>query len=135
MYSNILFIPLALPYKHSLRNSLGTILMSNWQSIDRQVMFFFKIVCMPVLYYTMRPYFQYMYDCYIVKDICEMTLSKFDGYTNGIYNQFTVFIAYPAIVPFVRWGNHEYPSYLVRFFVLQSGPVWCFFGKLVLFPK
>lgn len=126
-----LFINLALPHKQTLRNSLGTILSDNWQAIDRQVMFFFKIVCMPVLYYTMRPYFQYIYDCYIIEDSCEMTLSEFEGYTNRIDNHYPFFIAYPAIVPFVQMGNHEYPSYLVRFFLLQSGPVWCFFGKFI----
>ncbi|KAH8406788.1 hypothetical protein KR222_003212 [Zaprionus bogoriensis] len=99
-----------LPRKSTLRNALSKILRHNWQLIDRQVMFFFKIVCMPVLYYTMRPYFQYIYDCYILEDSCEMTLT------------------YPAIVPFVQLGKHEFPSYLVRFFLLQSGPVWCFFA-------
>jgi len=64
-----------LPKKQELLRALSLILMDNWLIIDKQVMFFFKIVCMPVIYYTMRPYFQYMYDCYIVKETCEMTLS------------------------------------------------------------
>ncbi|XP_068148897.1 odorant receptor 67b [Drosophila tropicalis] len=102
---------LKLPRKHLLSKSLSTIIVESWLIIDRQVMFFFKVVCMPVLYYTMRPYFQYIYDCYIVADdYCEMTLT------------------YPAIVPYFQWGNHEYPSYAIRFFLLQSGPVWCFFA-------
>ncbi|KAL7732250.1 hypothetical protein ACLKA6_018487 [Drosophila palustris] len=107
---NLGLFELALPHKQALRKTLGSILTNNWQVIDRQVMFFFKIVCMPVLYYTMRPYFQYIYDCYIVKDTCEMTLT------------------YPAIVPFIQLGKHEYPSYSIRFFLLQSGPFWCFFA-------
>ncbi|ALC43662.1 Or67b, partial [Drosophila busckii] len=65
---------LNLPNKRKLCTELKTILYDNWQEIDRQVMFFYKIVCMPVLYYTLRPYFQYLYDCYIVRDTCEMTL-------------------------------------------------------------
>ncbi|KAM8710615.1 hypothetical protein ACLKA7_017267 [Drosophila subpalustris] len=107
---NLGLFELALPHKQALRQTLGSILANNWQVIDRQVMFFFKIVCMPVLYYTMRPYFQYIYDCYIIKDTCEMTLT------------------YPAIVPFIQLGKHEYPSYSIRFFLLQSGPFWCFFA-------
>ncbi|XP_034481574.1 odorant receptor 67b [Drosophila innubila] len=107
---NLGLFELALPHKQALRRTLGSILTKNWQVIDRQVMFFFKIVCMPVLYYTMRPYFQYIYDCYIIQDTCEMTLT------------------YPAIVPFLQLGKHEYPSYSVRFFLLQSGPIWCFFA-------
>ncbi|KAI8040809.1 odorant receptor 67b isoform X2 [Drosophila gunungcola] len=101
---------LNLPKKKELLESLSSILLNNWLIIDRQVMFFFKIVCMPVLYYTMRPYFQYIYDCYIVKDTCEMTLT------------------YPAIVPYAQLGNYEFPSYVIRFFLLQSGPLWCFFA-------
>ncbi|XP_064544522.1 odorant receptor 67b [Drosophila montana] len=95
---------------HALCKKLGSILRRSWRVIDRQVMFFYKIVCMPVLYYCLRPYFQYIYDCYLVQDTCEMTLT------------------YPAIVPFVRLGKHEFPSFSVRFFLLQSGPVWCFFA-------
>ncbi|XP_017040424.1 odorant receptor 67b isoform X2 [Drosophila ficusphila] len=101
---------LEMPRKKELLRSLSLILINNWMIIDKQVMFFFKIVCMPVLYYTMRPYFQYIYDCYIVKDTCEMTLT------------------YPAIVPFVQLGKYEFPSYVIRFFLLQSGPIWCFFA-------
>ncbi|XP_062131285.1 odorant receptor 67b [Drosophila sulfurigaster albostrigata] len=107
---NLGLFELDLPNKRILRKSLGSILSKNWQDIDRQVMFFFKIVCMPVLYYTMRPYFQYVYDCYIIHDTCEMTLT------------------YPAIVPFIKLGKYEFPSYSVRFFLLQSGPFWCFFA-------
>ncbi|XP_043063370.1 odorant receptor 67b isoform X4 [Drosophila ficusphila] len=106
---------LEMPRKKELLRSLSLILINNWMIIDKQVMFFFKIVCMPVLYYTMRPYFQYIYDCYIVKDTCEMTLT------------------YPAIVPFVQLGKYEFPSYVIRFFLLQSGPIWCFFGKSIIF--
>ncbi|XP_017137225.1 odorant receptor 67b [Drosophila miranda] len=101
---------LDLPRKQDLLRSLRSILLDNWLIIDRQVMFFFKIVTMPVLYYTMRPYFQYIFDCYIIRDTCEMTLT------------------YPAIVPFVKLGAYEFPSYVVRFFLLQSGPLWCFFA-------
>ncbi|SPP76655.1 odorant receptor 67b [Drosophila guanche] len=101
---------LDLPRKKELLASLSAILLDNWLIIDRQVMFFFKIVTMPVLYYTMRPYFQYIFDCYIVRDTCEMTLT------------------YPAIVPFVQLGKYEFPSYVIRFFLLQSGPYWCFFA-------
>ncbi|XP_017028326.1 odorant receptor 67b [Drosophila kikkawai] len=101
---------LDLPKKQDLLKSLRLILLNNWVIIDRQVMFFFKIVTMPVLYYTLRPYFQYIFDCYIVKDTCEMTLT------------------YPAIVPYVQLGKYEFPSYVIRFFLLQSGPVWCFFA-------
>jgi len=36
--------------------------------------------------------------------------------------------AYPAIVPYLQLGNYEFPSYVIRFFLLQSGPLWCFFG-------
>ncbi|KAH8343226.1 hypothetical protein KR059_007008 [Drosophila kikkawai] len=101
---------LDLPKKQDLLKSLRLILLNNWVIIDRQVMFFFKIVTMPVLYYTLRPYFQYIFDCYIVKDTCEMTLT------------------YPAIVPYVQLGKYEFPSYVIRFFLLQSGPLWCFFA-------
>ncbi|XP_017841527.2 odorant receptor 67b [Drosophila busckii] len=101
---------LILPNKRKLCTDLKKILYDNWQEIDRQVMFFYKIVCMPVLYYTLRPYFQYLYDCYIVRDTCEMTLT------------------YPAIVPYIQLGNYQLPSYSVRFFLLQSGPFWCFFA-------
>ncbi|XP_016966316.1 odorant receptor 67b [Drosophila biarmipes] len=101
---------LDLPKKRELLRAVSLILLDNWLIIDRQVMFFFKIVCMPVLYYTMRPYFQYIYDCYIVKDTCEMTLT------------------YPAIVPYLQLGKFELPSYVIRFFLLQSGPLWCFFA-------
>lgn len=61
---------------HALCKKLSSMLRRSWLVIDRQVMFFYKIVCMPVLYYCLRPYFQYIYDCYIVQDTCEMTLSK-----------------------------------------------------------
>ncbi|KAH8286121.1 hypothetical protein KR054_003031 [Drosophila jambulina] len=101
---------LDLPQKQDLLKSIRLILLNNWLIIDRQVMFFFKIVTMPVLYYTLRPYFQYIFDCYIVKDTCEMTLT------------------YPAIVPYVQLGKYEFPSYVIRFFLLQSGPLWCFFA-------
>ncbi|KAH8384414.1 hypothetical protein KR200_005142 [Drosophila serrata] len=101
---------LDLPKKQDLLKSLRLILLNNWVIIDRQVMFFFKIVTMPVLYYTLRPYFQYIFDCYIVKDTCEMTLT------------------YPAIVPYVQLGKYQFPSYVIRFFLLQSGPLWCFFA-------
>ncbi|KAH8257570.1 hypothetical protein KR038_011514 [Drosophila bunnanda] len=101
---------LDLPKKQDLLKSLRLILLNNWLIIDRQVMFFFKIVTMPVLYYTLRPYFQYIFDCYIVKDTCVMTLT------------------YPAIVPYVQLGKYEFPSYVIRFFLLQSGPLWCFFA-------
>ncbi|KAH8242365.1 hypothetical protein KR032_003346 [Drosophila birchii] len=101
---------LDLPQKQDLLKALRLILLNNWVIIDRQVMFFFKIVTMPVLYYTLRPYFQYIFDCYIIKDTCEMTLT------------------YPAIVPYVKLGKYEFPSYVIRFFLLQSGPLWCFFA-------
>ncbi|XP_030385857.1 odorant receptor 67b-like [Scaptodrosophila lebanonensis] len=100
---------LGLPHKFDLRDALGSILRKSWQEIDKQVMFFFRIVCMPVFYYIMRPYFQYIHYCYIVEDNCNMTLT------------------YPAIVPYVRLGTHEYPSYILRSFLLQTGPLWCFF--------
>ncbi|XP_017088336.2 odorant receptor 67b [Drosophila bipectinata] len=101
---------LDLPKKQELLKALRLILLNNWVIIDRQVMFFFKIVCMPVLYYCCRPYFQYIFDCYIIRDTCEMTLT------------------YPAIVPFIQIGKYEFPSYVIRFFLLQSGPLWCFFA-------
>ncbi|XP_017081061.1 odorant receptor 67b [Drosophila eugracilis] len=102
---------LDMPKKRELLRSVSLILLNNWLIIDQQVMFFFKIVCMPVVYYTMRPYFQYIFDCYIKdQDTCEMTLT------------------YPAIVPYVQLGKYEFPSYVIRFFLLQSGPLWCFFA-------
>ncbi|EDV96541.1 GH15142 [Drosophila grimshawi] len=107
---NLGLFDLNLANKSALRKTLGSMLTKSWVAINSQVMFFFKIVCMPVLYYCLRPYFQYMYDCYIVKDTCEMTLT------------------YPAIVAYVQLGTHEIPSYWVRFYLLQSGPVWCFFA-------
>ncbi|KAH8270533.1 hypothetical protein KR018_011222 [Drosophila ironensis] len=118
---------LDLPNKQSILKSLRLILLDNWIVIDRQVMFFFKIVCMPVLYYCGRPYFQYIFDCYIFKDSCEMTLSKFYDILSTMYDLFLL-TAYPAIVPFVQIGKYEFPSYVIRFFLLQSGPIWCFFA-------
>ncbi|XP_023170118.2 odorant receptor 67b [Drosophila hydei] len=106
---NLGLFDVALTDKQALSKALSTKIRDSWKSINNQVMFFFKIVSLPVLFYCMRPYLQYIYDCYVVRDICEMTLT------------------YPAITPFVQVGNYEFPSFSVRFFVLQSGPVWCFY--------
>ncbi|EDW18462.1 odorant receptor 67b [Drosophila mojavensis] len=93
-----------------LCKALMTKIRDSWKSINSQVMFFFRIVSLPVIFYCARPYVLYVYDCYVARNICKITTT------------------YPAIMPFVQVGNHEYPSFTVRFFVEQSGPPYCFFN-------
>ncbi|XP_017955148.1 odorant receptor 67b [Drosophila navojoa] len=94
--------------KQVLCNALMTKIRESWKSINNQVMFFFKIVSLPVIFYCARPYVLYIYDCYLVRNSCN------------------IISTYPAKMPFVQIGNHEYPSFTVRFFVEQAGPIYCF---------